>query len=588
MLKKAVLFSAAVACHSFSSAQTAFLPLGTENYHALDRWETMSGRLCDSLRLQAKPESRRNAIHFIESINDTAHPIACRLSDIDRYNMEQMVSESGEWAGDENGAIDSKHPWFNAFYKKQYNFIYVKTDNFFMVVNPVINFTGFYQNNNPSRDSNSLKGATIPSTGLFNSRGVEVRGWIAKKIGFYTSFTDNQEEYPYHVLNNVSKRYEAVPGQNYFKRPTTRFGAYDYLDATGYINFDAVKNHVNITMGFGKNFYGDGLTSLLLTDNSSAMPFVRLQGRIWKLNYECLYLELTPQYLKFKDQTIGHKYSTMRYLTWNATRWLNFGLFESQVFNRSHYEFAYMNPIILTTAMSRYTGAGDKSLLGITGKMIIAKHLQLYGQFILNEFKVKELFGGNKWYGNKWGIQTGAKYFNAFGLRNLDLQAELDAVRPYTYSAQDTIVNYTNYNQPLADPLGAGFVKATGVAYFQPVKNFYITAKATYYVRGTDTGLMNYGNNIFRRYTEVTPVNQFGVNMINGPKAHASILDLTLSYQLRRYVFADLSLVHRSYASNVGVYPHYSTTGPVYSALNTNYISFGIRINAPRRDYSFF
>jgi len=587
MLKKAILVSASLFIVAAAGAQTTFLPLGGEGYHNLDRWETMSGRLCDSLANGDKPESRRNAVHFVQSMgNNSDSGMQRKVSLIDQYNMQQMVSESGEWAGDENGAIRSKHSILNTFYKTQYNLGYVKTDNFFVVVNPVISAIGLMQSNTPAVDP--VTGIAIPKMVHGNSQGAEVRGWIAKKIGFYIMATDNQEKFPYHVNNYAQKKLEAVPGADYFKKTVNQFGGYDYLQVNGYINTDIVKNHVNATFGFGKHFFGDGISSLFLTDNSSNMPFLKLQTRIWKLNYECLYLELTPQYIKGGDHVNEHKYSTMRYLNLNATRWLNVGLFEAQVFDRTGgYEISYLNPVILSTAMSRYNGAGDKSLLGFSAKAIVARSFQFYGQFILNEFKIKELTGGNKWYGNKWGVQMGGKYFNAFGLKNVDLQGEIDAVRPYVYSAQDTLANYTNYNQPLADPLGSGFIKAIGQIRYQPVKNLTITARITYYMRGNDTGSLNYGNNIFKAYP--TAAHQFGVKMINGPESNCKIASLNVSYQVRRNMFVDLGGVYRNFVSVDNIYPLTSTTGTATSALTTTYVYFGIRINAAmRRAYDFF
>ncbi|GAA4464263.1 hypothetical protein GCM10023093_14210 [Nemorincola caseinilytica] len=571
-----------------AAAQTTFLRLGSDGYHNIDRWETLNGRLCDSLANGDKPESRRNVVRFIERIShpgDTALGLYRHMSDVDRYNMQQMVSESGEWAGDENGAIDSKHPILNTFYKKQFNMIYVKTNNFFVVVNPVAGAQAVMQNNDISADP--VTGTAIPNTTRSNFQGAEVRGWIGKKIGFYTMLTDNQERFPYFVNNWARRPYEAVPGADYFKRPLTQFGTYDYLQVNGYVNADIVKNHVNATFGFGKHFIGDGFTSLFLTDNSSNVPFLRIQTRIWKLNYECLYMELTPQYIKGADRILPHKYSTIRYLNANVFRWLNLGLFESQVFARTGgYEIAYLNPMILTTAMSRYNGAGDKSMLGLSAKALVARHFQFYGQFLLNEFRIKELTGGNKWYGNKWGVQMGGKYFNAFGIKNLDLQGEVDAVRPYTYSAQDTIANYTNYNQPMADPLGSGFIKAIGQARYEPVKNLVLTARITYYMRGNDTGNANYGNNTFKPYPTATT--QYGVKMINGPESRCKMVSLNASYQLRPNLFADLGGVYRNYENVAGIYPHSSTTGTWTGPLTTTYFYFGVRINASRRAYDLF
>ena len=49
-------------------------------------------------------------------------------------------------------------------------------------------------------------------------------------------------------------------------------------------------------------------------------------------------------------------------------------------------------------------------------------------------------------------MQFGGKYIDAIGVKNLDLQAEINIIRPFTYSHNDTIANYTHYNQPLAHP----------------------------------------------------------------------------------------------------------------------------------------
>jgi hypothetical protein len=60
------------------------------------------------------------------------------------------------------------------------------------------------------------------------------------------------------------------------------------------------------------------------------------------------------------------------------------------------------------------------------------------------------------------GLQLGAKYINALGIKNLDLQLEYNRVRPFTYSHRDSVANYTHYNQPMAHPLGANFSETIG------------------------------------------------------------------------------------------------------------------------------
>lgn len=589
MHKKAHLLLIALFSITTGYAQTTFLPLNTENYHLLDRLETRSGKLCDSLSLWDRPEARRNAVNFLENVKAKNSSTATKpwLSNVDRYNIDQMISESGEWAPKDDETINSRRAWLKFFYQKQYNLIHVKTNdflldkNFFLVVNPIISGVAMYQNNSPTP-------AGVKSTRFYSGRGAELRGWISKKLGFYTSIVDNQEQLPYFVDNWVKKngKLSAIPGADNYKTPSA--GNYDYMQASGYINFDAIKNHVNITFGTGKHFIGDGISSLFLTDQSSNMPFLQVQARVWKLNYECLYLQLTPQFDNTaRDTTLPHKYSTIHYLNINTFKWLSIGLFEAEVFSRpNHYELSYLNPIIFSTAVNRYNGSGDKSLLGMSFKAIAAKHVQIYGQLLFNEFRYKELISSKKWYGNKYGFQLGAKYFDAFTVKNLDIQGEFDAVRPYTYAAQDTLANYTSYNQPLADPLGSGFMKVIGQIKYNPIRNLYLSLRGTYYIQGVDTGGRNYGNNVFNPY--VTADHIYGVSWINGPRGTCQIANLNISYQLRRNLFFDLGGTYRKYVVGSGAYPAYATTGAISGPLTTNYVYFGIRLNCARRDYDFF
>ena len=586
MQKKAYLIAALFFLTINSFAQTTYLPLGSDDYLLLDRLETRSGRFCDSLCLSDKAESRKNAVNFLESKTvplvdsfDSAH-----YSRIDLYNLRQMISENGEWAPDEHGEIASKHPWFHTFYKNQYNFIYVKTKDLYLVINPVLNVMATSEHDNPV-----VKGA--PTSLLYNSHDFELRAWIGKKIGIYTAVNDNQERMPSYLYNySVKNNNEiAVPGAGYFLLPANRSGNFDYLQATGYIDFAAIKDHLNVTFGNGKHFIGDGISSLFLSDFSSNTPYLQLRARLWKLNYECLYLELTQQYNKLAgDGLYNHKYATMHFITYNAARWLNLGFFEGVVFDRNNsYELSYLNPVALTIASNGFNGEGDKSIIGFSAKVIAAKHFQFYGQLMLNEFDSKQFFGHPSWYGNKYGLQGGVKYFDALGIKNFDLQAEVDMVRPYTYTAKDTLANYTNYNQPLADPLGAGFIKFIGIARLQPVKNLTLTLKVMVYSQGLDTGSKNYGNNIFEPYvTAPNGQNTYGVSMINGPKAHCEVVNFNISYQLRRNMFLDFGTITRNYSGPS--YTGYSTAGPTTGNLATNAVYFGLRINAARRDYSFY
>jgi hypothetical protein len=561
MSKKLLFLLTLTLSATAAQAQTTYIPLNYVEYNILDRLETRSGRLSDELFLTAKPVMRKSAVNFLSEVSKISGPKS--LSKIDRFNISRSISKSGEWAEERNGAIDTRISWFNTFYKKQPDFLHVNEDNFFLVVNPVLSFQYMNEQNNP----NNL---------FWSGRGIEARGIIADKVGFYTYFTDNQERVPSYVNDWVNK-YSAVPGADFYQTPKGANNVYDYMQARGYVDFAAVRDHINVTFGYDRHFIGDGMRSLFLSDFAAGAAFLRLTTKVWKLNYQNLYMELTPQYRRGADRRLPHKYATMHHLSVNATRWLNIGVFESVMFSRrDRYEFGYLNPIIFYRQVERYMGSPDNVNLGINAKILIAKHVQLYGQVLLDEFKSKELFGGNGWWGNKFGLQAGMKYFDAFTVKNLDIQGEINVVRPYTYTHYDSTANYTHYNQPLSHPLGAGFAEAIGVIRYQPTKNLFITLKGMYYRQGQDTTGSNFGSNLFMEYD--TRSSEYGVGLINGVPANCLLLEGQVSYELCPNLFFDIGATNRQFTYEDNSIPQATST----------YIYGGVRLNIARKDFNYY
>ena len=94
---------------------------------------------------------------------------------------------------------------------------------------------------------------------------------------------------------------------------------------------------------------------------------------------------------------------------------------------------------------------------------------------------------------NKQAVQGGIKYINALGIPNLDLQGEVNIIRPFTYMNYDSTTNFTHYNQPLAHPLGANVKEMIFLARYQPIPHFYIMGKIIHYFAGSGFGGLEYG-----------------------------------------------------------------------------------------------
>ena len=540
---------------SLGFSQSTYIPFGSKEYQLIDRLEIKLGKDTILNFSGIKPFSRKQLVTAIESINsqDSANPEYISLSEVDRFNMEGALANSSEWVTGDKSAFDSRKPLLKTFFKTKGNLFEVDQKDFYLSINPVLQLKLGKENTNGDM--------------LFiNTKGLVARGLIAKRLGFYTYVTDNQERSAFYVRDFVDK-FKAVPGAGFYKPFKTN--GVDYFDARGYITFNAAK-YIDFQFGFDKNILGDGYRSLFLSDFGNSYLFLKLNTRIWRLNYEVLYTELIPQYKENNgDQVLPRKYMTMHHLTINAPKWLTLGVFDAVVFGRvNHFDFTYLNPIIFLRPAESNLGSGDNAIIGFDAKANLFHHLQLYTQITVDEFKLSEVKKGG-WWANKYAIQAGAKYIDAFGLKNLDLQGELNLVRPFTYTHTDSISNWTHYNQPLAHPLGANFYELVGIVNYQPAKKWYIQAKALYYMQGVDTAGINFGGNIFLPNT--TRPRDDGWYIGAGKEQHCANGFLTLSYEWQPNLYFEGTFQVRKYSGT-----------PVETIAN-----LGIRWNIFKREYEF-
>jgi hypothetical protein len=263
----------------------------------------------------------------------------------------------------------------------------------------------------------------------------------------------------------------------------------------------------------------------------------------------------------------------------NAGRWLNLGLYENVVFSRpDHYDFSYLNPVIFLVSAQQQNGSPDKTTVGLDFKANIGHATQFYGQLLINEFVLHQvLHYSDGYWANKQGLQLGFKYIDIFNIKNLDLQLETNLVRPYTYQHNDTVANYTHYNQPLAHPLGANFAEFIAIARYQPSYKWNLEGKVIYYKQGLDSAGVNFGGNIFENYD--TRPRDFGFSIGSGIPATCVNASALISYEWRENVNLEVSVMYRNYSVN-------DPSGIYHSSSSTTFTA-GVRINMFRRQYDY-
>jgi hypothetical protein len=540
-----------------SWSQVSFHSLNNDYYHVLDRYTITrtDSQFCTSI----KPFNRESTFQY-RAQNQL-------VSSADRFNFELISVDNWDVLPviDPGYYVIQKRPAWNIFYRKPASLFSVDREDFQLVVNPALGFEGGQEN----------------GTSFYrNTRGVELRGSIDNKVGFYSFISENQFRYPSFYSDEIEAK-GVIPGAGFIKP----FGAngYDFFVARGYLTFKATK-HINVQFGHDNNFIGNGYRSLILSDFAKENLSLKFHTSIWRFNYMNLFSELTD----YQDRSISgtrKKYAAFHYLNINVLPGkLNIGLFENIVFARNDsnqqqgYEVNYLNPIIFYRAVEHGLNSSDNSIVGMDWKWNFLNKFSFYGQFVLDEFHKNELFNRTGSWVNKWAFQSGLKWINAANIRNLDVQVELNRVRPYVYTHFKTDQTWSHHDQSMAHPLGANFKEAVSIIRYQPIKRLNLVAKVISAIHGADStydaNTTHFGGNVLATYDNRPK--DTGISIGDGLQRDISILSLRASYMLYYRTWLDLRVIHRVEKSDDPL-PDYNST----------LFMIGLRMNLAPQQYDY-
>lgn len=541
--------------YQISYAQGVAYPLSNEAvYHATDRFEILFGNPSFFYSSQ-KTYTRGDVTRYAQFLDTIAN---VQLSELDKKDIQYIYNDNNDWlvqsespttlVGKNEPQIGmlaypqyqrNRKPLLKYFYKTPANLWEFDTKNFSLRINPILNFK--LGKDLRDRDDNQL---------IFtNQRGVEMRGSIDNRVYFYTNILETQSRFQDYGTDWIEK-HKAVPGAGLFKSYQSLVfnikNGYDYLNAQGLIGFNATP-HIGVQFGHGRNFIGDGMRSLFLSDFSNNYLFLKLNTKVWKFQYQNIFAELSnPKDPNSGDILLPKKFFAAHHLSYNVTPNLNFGIFESVIASRSkQFELQYLNPIIFYRSVEHALNSPDNVSVGANAKWNIAKKVQVYGQLMLDEFLFKELFVDNQgWWANKYGVQLGIKYPNALGIDHLDLQVEYNKIRPFTYTHGDSTNSYTHAGQPLAHPLGANFKEIVFSARYQPLSKLVFDARLMSAIQGESSATRVWGEEPTTPYT-ARGTNDYGFFTGEGVKAKILLISLDASYQLYHNMFLDLHILAR-------------------------------------------
>jgi len=518
-----------VVCLSKSYGQDFNIESSSHIQEWLDRWEAKSGILKNDLFLDFQSLPRQKVNDYLTKIqNSDSFKISLNLSKSDVFWMNYLRNELSEY---QDSAI-SKKPIFNNFYTYKNALYTVKDKDFCLIVNPVFAFEQGRGNNH-----NQI---------FRNTKGFEIKGNLSNKLGFYTYLTDNQTLNANYV-NDYAAQYHTLPNEGYHKYTTLRKN--DFINARAYITFSPIKQ-IRMQFGNDKFVIGNGYRSLIMSDFAKDFLSLRINTQFWRLNYQNIFAEFIDVTNTGGVGTVyNRKYGAFHSLSLDVTKWWNVGVMEGILFfnnnQRQGFELNYLNPIMFYRSAEQNLNSVDNTLIGANSYILPAKNIKIYGQLLLDEFKISELKHDKGWAGNKYAIQAGIKYFDVFGLPNVDLQVEGNYVRPYVYSSDTSLQSYTNFNQPIGHPAGANLEEAIGILKINSFPKLNLSFKGVYRIQGKDSLMRYNGENPNLNYQAILKSHPYGNLMLQGIKTKVIYLEAKATYMIKHNLFLDFSFIVR-------------------------------------------
>ncbi|MFK8039138.1 MAG: hypothetical protein AB8B74_12660 [Crocinitomicaceae bacterium] len=288
--------------------------------------------------------------------------------------------------------------------------------------------------------------------------------------------------------------------------------------------------------GIGKNSFGNGYRSLLLSDHAASNPFLKMETSFWGIKYVNLFNVWNDFFNEPSDQTKDiTKLSAIHYLSWNINKRINLSVFESVIWQAKDsltnrfFEPNYMNPFVLYRPVEYAQGSADNVLLGMDLSYKPNKNSVWYLQLVLDEFYLKEIRARNQWWANKFGTQFGVKSMH-FIIPNFFAQLEFNMVRPFTYSHKQSPQSYGHANSSVTHPLGANFYEINSMLSYQ-YKKHQFTAHFFYSMYGSDSSDISYGQNIFESYSD--RLGNYNHKIGQGEKHNVFITSLYYEYPIK-------------------------------------------------------
>ncbi len=250
------------------------------------------------------------------------------------------------------------------------------------------------------------------------------------------------------------------------------------LRGVGSINYQ-VSPSVSLEAGNRRHHWGHGWRSLWLDRQAAPLPSARIHIQTERIEYTHLIARTMHRSVGSPPDFPGSgQFSPGTYVN-KRSSWLAAHTIDAHISSSwkgslfggvtwlgndsgytQRFEAAYAIPVIAFRPAEYALGSADNALIGAALTYIplwANDQLRFYGQLMLDELVVSELFNPDQWWANKWGLLGSASWRSSNEAWGVVLEG--CAVRPYTYSHASPAQSWTHNRQPLAHPAGSNFAE---------------------------------------------------------------------------------------------------------------------------------
>jgi hypothetical protein len=343
------------------------------------------------------------------------------------------------------------------------------------------------------------------TTTYLNTRGYQLGGTVGNNFYFYSSGYEDQGRFPVYYKSYVNS-IGFIPGESYNRDASTDQTA-DWSYVTAIVSYTPIKQ-LNLELGEDKTFIGDGYRSLLLSDFAANYPLLRATATLGPVQYMMMWTNMEdknlPQFDDFGNNR--RKWAIFHYVDWTVTKRFSLGFFDALIAADANnqgqmhgFDANYINPLVFSSSLGPKTPYPDNVYNGFTAKYKVLNKTAVYAQLLLDRI------GESTAPQNTYGYQVGVRGADLLKVTNFNYLLEYNTVKPYTYQAPQVISNYSDYSQPLGDPLGANFKEVVGIVDYS-IGRFDFQGQLNYAQFGLNAAEADDGQSILGSFDPSTVV----------------------------------------------------------------------------------